>query len=116
MRWNDKWERAHFNYKAQGYFFITLSVLKDPSTWDKIAVNFGMKGQKVQRIVGRAIDVLAPLVKREYVERSTRTNLNHSISVIAQTSHMFIMMRLKTRLEMKVIALLFVLNIYLMSY
>ena len=31
--------------KPKDIFFITLTVLKDPTTWDKIGVNFGMKGQ-----------------------------------------------------------------------
>ena len=49
--------------KPKDVFFILLSVLKSPSGWDKVGLDFGMKGQKAQRIVQRAIGVLAPLVK-----------------------------------------------------
>ena len=53
--------------KPKDIFFITLTVLKDPTTWDKIGLNFGMKGQKAQRIVGKALQVLAPLVKKQFI-------------------------------------------------
>ena len=48
-------------------FFMTLSVLKDPTTWDKIGTNFSMSGQKAHRIVTHAMKVLAPLLKKAYV-------------------------------------------------
>ena len=53
--------------KPKDIFFMLLSVLKAPSGWDKVGINFGMKGQKAQRIVQRGIEVLAPLVKKLFV-------------------------------------------------
>ena len=58
--------------KPKDIFFIILSVLKDPSTWDKVGVNFAMKGQKAQRIVTRGISVLAPLVKSLFVREVSK--------------------------------------------
>ena len=55
--------------KPKDVFFILLSVLKNPSGWDKVGLDFGMKGQKAQRIVQRAIGVLAPVVKSLFVRQ-----------------------------------------------
>ena len=55
--------------KPKDVFFILLSVLKSPSGWDKVGLDFAMKGQKAQRIVQRAITVLAPLVKDLFVRQ-----------------------------------------------
>ena len=49
--------------KPKDILFIILSVLKDPCTWDKLGANFGMSGQKAQRIVMKGVEVLAPLLK-----------------------------------------------------
>ena len=55
---------------------MVLSVLKDPSTWDKVGTNFGMSGQKAQQIVMKGIDVLAPLVKDLFVREVNKDSFN----------------------------------------
>ena len=49
---------------AKDSLFILLSVLKDPSTWEKHGLSFNMSAQRVQRVVTRGLSVLAPIVKR----------------------------------------------------
>ena len=62
-------KRPNSTTKPKDIFFILLSVLKSPSGWDKVGLGFGMKGQKAQQIVQRAINVLAPLVKELFVRQ-----------------------------------------------
>ena len=53
--------------KAKDALFITLSCLKLPTTWSNVGSMFAMSAQRVEKLVWKVIEILAPLLKKDFV-------------------------------------------------
>ena len=73
-------------------FFQLMNVLHLPTTWDKHGLDFGSRGGVVNKYIGRAIKIAAPLLKEVYVfEDLTMTELmenNLTADIFPETIHM----------------------------
>ena len=53
--------------KPKDALFVTLCTLKLPTTWANVGSMFAMSAQRVEKLVWKVIDILAPLLKKDFV-------------------------------------------------
>ena len=53
--------------KPKDALFITLCTLKLPTTWGNVGSMFAMSPQRVEKLVWKVIEIVAPLMKEEFV-------------------------------------------------
>lgn len=53
--------------KPKDALFVTLCTLKLPTTWANVGSMFAMSAQRVEKLVWKVIDILAPLLKNDFV-------------------------------------------------
>ena len=53
--------------KPKDALFITLCTLKLPTTWANVGSMFAMSPQRVEKLVWKVIEIVAPLMKEEFV-------------------------------------------------
>ena len=53
--------------KPKDALFITLCTLKLPTTWGNVGTMFAMSAQRVEKLVWKVVEILAPLFKKEFL-------------------------------------------------